>query len=155
MEAYDIFYESKPVGKATMTESTGGIRIDAVCYLEGDAVLRLYGARNGRILPIGVLVPHDGCWHIGRTLSRQTLREHGFESTLPAQFLLSEHPPQCSCTGDPLIDAVLGQESVTVQQTADGFEISCPFDPTTASPLAFALTACRIENERAVLRISI
>ena len=154
MEAYDIFYGSKPVGKATMTESAGGIRIDAVCYLEGDAVLRLYGTRNGHFLPIGVLVPHDGCWHIGRTLSRQTLREHGFENILPAQFLLSEHRPQCSSTGDPLIDALLGQESVTVQHTADGIEISCPFDPTAASPLAFALSACTVIDARAVLRLS-
>ena len=153
MEGYDIFYESRPVGKAAVTEAPGGVRFDAVCYLEGDAVLRLYGARDGRFLPIGVLVPHDGCWHIGRTLSRQTLREHGFENGLPTHFLLSEQPPQRGCTGDPLIDAALNDQTVTLRHTADGIEISCPFDPAAPSPLAFALTACHIENARAVLQL--
>ena len=154
MIAYDVFYESRPVGKVSLTEAAGNVRFDAVCYLEGDAVLRLYGAQDERFLPIGVLAPHDGCWHIGRTLSRQTLREHGFAKDLPTHFLLSEQPPQRRYTGDPLIDAALENKAVTLQQTADGFEISCPFDPIAPSPLAFALTACRIENARAVLRIS-
>ncbi|MBQ8586208.1 MAG: hypothetical protein IJ452_08005 [Butyricicoccus sp.] len=155
MEGYDIFFEGKPVGKTAVSEETAGIRYDAVCTLKGDSILRLYGVNGGRFLPIGVLSPHGGYWHISRTVSRQTLRDHGFETDLPTQFLLSEHPPQNIRTGDPLIDAAVGKNGVTVCRTADGCEVSCPFDPTVPSPLAFALTACRIESARAVLHLTI
>ena len=58
-----------------------------------------------------------------------------------------------SLTGDPLIDAALENETVTLERRTDGFEVSCPFDPTAPSPLAFALTACTVINARAVLRL--
>ena len=153
MDGYDIFYEGRRVGTATMTKTAGGVRFDAVCTLSGDAVLRLYGMRDGKVLPVGVLAPHGGYWHIGRTISLQTLCSHGFEELLPNAFLLSERPPQAAVTGDPLIDAALENETVTLERRTDGFEVSCPFDPTAPSPLAFALTACTVINARAVLRL--
>ncbi len=155
MDCYDVFWENKPVGKVTATTMSGGVRFDAVCMLAGRPVLRLFGAREGRYLPIGVLAPHDGCWHIGRTLSRQTLSEYGFGDSLPKQFLLAEQMPQEAWTNDPLLDAALRSGMADLSRSDRALVISCPFEPTQPSPLSFALTACRVIQGRAVLELPV
>lgn len=153
MKSFDVLYEGKTVGTVAVQNVSGGVRFDAVCTLSGEAVLRLYGERDGSFLPVGVLAPHGGYWHIGRTVSRQTLQQLGFSEALPERFLLSEQPPQANITGDRLIDAALRRGAVELHRTAGGCEISCPFDPTVPSPLAFALTACTVRGARAVLQL--
>ena len=154
MEGFPVFYQNRAVGTVALEQWQNGVCFDAICSVEEAPILRLYGERDGNFLPIGVLAPQGDVLQIRRTLSQQTLREHGFADMLPRQFLLSEQPPQSERTGDRLIDAALQNGAVTLQHTADGFEISCPFDPSVPSPLAFALTACTVIERRAVLRIS-
>ena len=155
MQSFAVIYEEKTVGTVAVEAVSGGVRFDAVCTLSRETVLRLYGERDGRFLPIGVLAPHDGYWHIGRTLSRESLREYGFGDELPDHFLLSEQPPQTVLTGDPLLDAVLRTGTASLLRTPDGLEISCLFDPMQPSPLAFALTACTVRDARAVLHLRV
>lgn len=153
MEGFDIRYQGQTVGRVTVRQAAGGVRFDAVCTLDGSPVLRLCGGRNGRTLPIGVLAPHAGYWHIGRTLTRQTLREAGFGDSLPDAYWLSDRAAPPEATGDPLLDAALLAGTAALRRTENGLEVSCPFDPAQPSALAFALPACTVENGRAVLRL--
>lgn len=153
MEHYEVLYQNRPVGRVTVGQAPGGVRFDAVCTLEGEPVLRLCGGRDGKTLLIGVLAPQAGYWHIGRTVSFQTLRDAGFDRVLPDAFWLTDRPMQCPVTGDPLLDGALRAGTIEMTKTADGADFSCPFDCRAPSPLAFALTACTVRDGRAVLSL--
>lgn len=153
MEGFPVFYQNRAVGTVAVEQQNHGICFDAICAVGEAPILRLYGETNGKFLPIGVLAPQGDVLQIRRTVSRETLRQLGFADAPPRQFLLSEQPPQHAHTGDRLLDAALQNSTVTLRHTADGFEVSCPFDPSIPSPLAFALAACTVIDMRAVLRI--
>ena len=145
MTHFDVFYRGKPVGKVTVQTAESGVQFDAVCTLPDTTVLRLCGGRNEKTVLIGVLAPYAGYWHIGRTLSYHTLAEYGFDALLPDTFWLTEHPDQS--TGDRLLDEALRAGTVKLIETPNGLAVACPFDCSKPSPLAFALSACSIENE--------
>lgn len=153
MEHYEVLYQNRPVGRVTVGQAPGGVRFDAVCTLEGEPVLRLCGGRDGKTLRIGVLAPHAGYWHIGRTVSLQTLRDAGFDRLLPDTYWLTDRSCPCPSTGDPLLDRALRAGTVRMSQVSEGAEFSCPFDCGSPSPLAFALTACTVRDGRAVLSL--
>lgn len=153
MAHYEVLYQNRSVGRVTVGQAPGGVRFEAVCTLEGEPVLRLCGGRDGKTLLIGVLAPQAGYWHIGRTVSFQTLRDTGFDSILPDTFWLIDRQAPSVSTGDPLLDGALRAGTIAMTQTADGTDFSCPFDCRAPSPLAFALTACTVRDGRAVLSL--
>lgn len=153
MKGFTVFYENSAVGTVSVEEHNGCTCFDAICTLGDAPVLRLYGESYGKLLSIGVLMPQGDFRQIRRTFTPHALSAAGFSNALPQRFFLAEHPPEILQTGDALLDAVLSLAQVTYRQTEDFFEISCPFDPTQPSPLAFALTACTVIDMRAILRI--
>lgn len=161
-----------PAGSGVLQRAGSCLELDAHCTQRTDAILRLYGtASDGRLLRIGVFAPDaHGVLRLHRRLTAETLRQAGFSlDAPPTSFVLGQGdappapvqtPPPAApapspiLTGDPLLDALLSTGQAQAARTPDGeLTIRCPFQPGAACPMAFALSACRITGQQAVLTL--
>lgn len=163
-----------PAGSGTLRRAGSCLELDAHCTQRTDAILRLYGtASDGRLLRIGVFVPDaQGALRLHRRLTAETLRQAGFSlETPPTGFVLGQgdalpapaqdtppaapmQPPPPHLTGDPLLDALLDAGQAQAGRAPDGrLTVCCPFQPGAACPMAFALSACRITGQQAILTL--
>lgn len=148
-----VFYKGEQVGWVWIEQESGCVRWEALCRVETACVLRLYGVQADREpFRIGVMEPEEsGTLHICRKVWKSELEGAGY-AVLPDTYFLSENGQVIFHTGDAKIDACI-DSGQAVCCLCDGVVcVSVPFAPAEPCPIAFALTACTIEQGRAVLR---
>lgn len=150
-----VFFKGKEVGWVCVEQEKCCVRWEAVCKAETNGILRLYGMRADREpFRIGVLEPgEEGALHLCRSVSQSELEGAGYD-VLPDTYLLTENGQVQSDlhTGDAKLDALIDAGQAICRLRGDGLCVCVPFEPGKACPMAFALTACTIENGEAVLR---
>lgn len=150
-----VFYKGKEVGWVLAEQEGCRISWEAACKVETAGVLRLYGMQADREpFRIGVMEPEeDGTLHLSRTVSQSELEGAGCD-TLPDTYLLSENGQVGSGLhiGDAKLDALIDSGQAVCRLDDGRISVSVPFTPGKACPMAFALTACTIEDGKAVLR---
>lgn len=147
-----VFYEGKEVGWVNVQQEQSGVSWKTVCKVDTLGVLRLYGLRAGREpLRIGVLEPEeDGTLHLDRLVSQGELEAIGYD-TPPETYILSENGQGNLHTGDAKLDTYIDRGQAECRLCDGRICVCVPFAPGKACPLAFALTACSIQNGEAVL----
>lgn len=148
-----VFYQGEQVGWVLTEQVSGCVRWEAVCRVETNRVLRLYGRQAEREpFRVGVMEPEDGGnLHLCRKVWQSELEGAGY-AALPNTYFLGEQGQERLHTGDAKIDACIDSGQV-VCRLCDGVVcVSAPFSSAEPCPLAFALTACTVEQGRAVLR---
>lgn len=149
-----VFYKGKEVGWVLTEQKDCRVSWKAACKVETDGILRLYGVQTDREpFRVGVMEPgEDGTLYLSRTVSQSELAGAGYD-TLPDTYLLSENGQVASGlhTGDAKLDALIDSGQAACRLCDGSLSVSVPFVPGKACPMAFALTACTIENGKAVL----
>ncbi len=151
---FPVFYEGKEVGWVDAEQENYSASWEAACKVETEGVLRLYGIKTDRQpLRIGVLepVPEEGTLHLCRSISKSEMEAAGYD-TLPEAYILTETGQVSLHTGDAKLDALVDAGQAVCRLCDGKICVSVPFKPGEACRMAFALTACTIQNGEAVLR---
>lgn len=156
-----IEYQQSVVGKVQVQEQEIGVIWQAECLIPDEVVLRLYGLRAGcPPLRIGVPAPDENSKLVlTRKLSWAELRSQGYDrGQLPTHYILAYDAEQATVqlvpmvqTGDRKIDACLERGAAAAICHNGSWTVRTPFIPGKACALAFALTACTIQEGTAEL----
>lgn len=163
-----VTYRGQPAGMVQIEEQPQGMCWKVECSPVSEVVLRLYGLReNCAPLRIGVLEPEGQTLTLRRVLSWQTLNDAGYDRTqLPDKYVLDDGQPGCLeivqqndpalpvLTGDAKIDALADAGQVRCVRQEQGWKVYAPFVYGQETPIAFALTACTVNNGQAILHLS-
>ncbi len=158
---YPVMYKDQTVGRVSIEEETCRVSWDAVCHVDTASVLRLYAVKSGlEPLRIGVLEPdaeHAGILRLCRAIPRSELQAAGYDP-LPQSYVLSENGQGLNVasnkihTGDAKLDALIDRGQASCDTMAGETCVCVPFEWGEACPMAFALTACKVQNGQAILR---
>lgn len=162
-----VTYRGQPAGVVQIEEQSQGMCWKVQCSPVSEVVLRLYGLReNCAPLRIGVLEPEGQILTLRRVLSWQTLNDAGYNRTqLPDRYVLDDGQPGCLevvqqndhapsvLTGDAKIDALAAAGQVQCVRQEQGWRVYAPFVCGQEMPIAFALTACTVQNGQVILHL--